>query len=125
IENVSIIFGDNTEAALQLADSGASRSQIQADCAHVLGVHDCTLDIQEGEILVLMGLSGSGKSTLLRAINRLNPISRGRVLIRDGERSIDVGTANRKILRYLRTELVSMVFQQFSLLPWRTVEENV
>ncbi|PWL17123.1 choline ABC transporter ATP-binding protein [Falsochrobactrum shanghaiense] len=126
LEDVSIIFGKQTDEALRLADSGASRSQIQSQTSLVLGVHNCTLNIEEGEILVLMGLSGSGKSTLLRAINRLNPISRGRVLIRDGdERTIDVGQANRKTLRYLRTELVSMVFQQFSLLPWRSVEENV
>ncbi|MBV2144054.1 choline ABC transporter ATP-binding protein [Falsochrobactrum sp. TDYN1] len=125
LENVSIIFGDKTDEALQLADRGASRPQIQTETGLVLGVHNCTLNIEEGEILVLMGLSGSGKSTLLRAINRLNPISRGRVLVRDGEHAIDVGNANRKTMRYLRTELVSMVFQQFSLLPWRTVEENV
>lgn len=125
VEDVSIIFGKNVDNALELADRGASRSDIQAETDLVLGVHDCSLNIQEGEILVLMGLSGSGKSTLLRAINRLNPISRGRVLIRDGERTIDVGKADRKTLRHLRTELVSMVFQQFGLLPWRTVEENV
>ncbi|MDR6430436.1 choline ABC transporter ATP-binding protein [Brucella pseudogrignonensis] len=125
VEDVSIIFGKNADSALELADRGASRSEIQAETDLVLGVHDCSLNIQEGEILVLMGLSGSGKSTLLRAINRLNPISRGRVLIRDGERTIDVGNADRKTLRHLRTELVSMVFQQFGLLPWRTVEENV
>lgn len=125
VEDVSIIFGKNVDSALDLADRGASRSEIQAETDLVLGVHDCSLNIQEGEILVLMGLSGSGKSTLLRAINRLNPISRGRVLIRDGERTIDVGNADRKTLRHLRTELVSMVFQQFGLLPWRSVEENV
>ncbi|MGC0053523.1 choline ABC transporter ATP-binding protein [Brucella pituitosa] len=125
LEDVSIIFGENVDSALELADRGASRSEIQAETDLVLGVHDCTLNIQEGEILVLMGLSGSGKSTLLRAINRLNPISRGRVLVRDGERIIDVGKADRGTLRHLRTELVSMVFQQFGLLPWRTVEENV
>lgn len=125
VKDVSIIFGKNVDNALELADRGASRSDIQAETDLVLGVHDCSLNIQEGEILVLMGLSGSGKSTLLRAINRLNPISRGRVLIRDGERTIDVGKADRKTLRHLRTELVSMVFQQFGLLPWRTVEENV
>ncbi|MFS2327211.1 choline ABC transporter ATP-binding protein [Brucella sp. H1_1004] len=125
VEDVSIIFGKHVDSALELADRGASRSEIQAETDLVLGVHDCSLDIQEGEILVLMGLSGSGKSTLLRAINRLNPISRGRVLIRDGERTIDVGNADRKTLRHLRTELVSMVFQQFGLLPWRSVEENV
>lgn len=125
VEDVSIIFGKNVDSALELADRGASRSDIQAETDLVLGVHDCSLDIQEGEIVVLMGLSGSGKSTLLRAINRLNPISRGRVLVRDGERTIDVGKADRKTLRHLRTELVSMVFQQFGLLPWRSVEENV
>lgn len=125
VEDVSIIFGKNVDSALELADRGASRSEIQAETDLVLGVHDCSLNIHEGEILVLMGLSGSGKSTLLRAINRLNPISRGRVLIRDGERTIDVGKADRKTLRHLRTELVSMVFQQFGLLPWRSVEENV
>ncbi|MCX2697970.1 MULTISPECIES: choline ABC transporter ATP-binding protein [Ochrobactrum] len=125
VEDVSIIFGKNVDSALELADRGASRSEIQAETDLVLGVHDCSLNIQEGEILVLMGLSGSGKSTLLRAINRLNPISRGRVLIRDGERTFDVGKADRKTLRHLRTELVSMVFQQFGLLPWRSVEENV
>lgn len=125
IENVSIIFGNQPKQALALADEGRSRADIQSSTDQVLGVHNCSLHIEEGEILVLMGLSGSGKSTLLRAINRLNPIVRGRVLIRDGERAIDVGAANRQTLRYLRTELVSMVFQQFGLLPWRSVEENV
>ncbi|KXF76687.1 hemolysin [Paramesorhizobium deserti] len=125
LDNVCIIFGRKTDKALGLADQGATRSQIQAETGHILGVHNCTLEIKEGEILVLMGLSGSGKSTLLRAINRLNPITRGRVVVHNGERSIDVGKADRSALRHLRTHLVSMVFQQFGLLPWRTVEENV
>lgn len=125
LENVSIVFGKKTAAALALADRGATRSQIQAETGHILGVHDCSLDIREGEILVLMGLSGSGKSTLLRAINRLNPITRGRVVVHNGGRSIDVGKADEATLCHLRTRLVSMVFQQFGLLPWRTVEENV
>jgi glycine betaine/proline transport system ATP-binding protein len=47
----------------------------------VLGVHDCTLTVAEGEILVLMGLSGSGKSTLLRGVNALNPVVRGEVRV--------------------------------------------
>ena len=74
---------------------------------------------------MLMGLSGSGKSTLLRAINRLNPISRGSVVVHNNGQSIDVGKADKPTLRNLRKHLVSMVFQQFGLLPWRTVEENV
>lgn len=125
LEDVCIIFGKNPDDALAMADRGATRSEIQAETDLVLGVHNCTLNIEEGEILVLMGLSGSGKSTLLRALNRLNPITRGRVTVNNGGTPIDVGTADRNTLRHLRTELVSMVFQQFGLLPWRTVEENV
>jgi glycine betaine/proline transport system ATP-binding protein len=125
LDRVSIIFGKKTENALALADQGATRTNIQAETGHILGVHDCSLDIREGEILVLMGLSGSGKSTLLRAINRLNPITRGRVVVHNGAHIIDVGKADEAALRHLRTHLVSMVFQQFGLLPWRTVEENV
>ncbi|MEP7454461.1 choline ABC transporter ATP-binding protein [Phyllobacterium sp. SB3] len=125
LDEVCIIFGKRTDASLALADKGKSRSEIQAETGHVLGVHNCSLTIAEGEILVLMGLSGSGKSTLLRAINRLNPISRGSVIVHNNGQSIDVGKADKPTLRNLRKHLVSMVFQQFGLLPWRTVEENV
>ncbi|MDQ0996637.1 glycine betaine/proline transport system ATP-binding protein [Phyllobacterium ifriqiyense] len=125
LDQVCIIFGKRTDASLALADQGKSRSEIQAETGHVLGVHNCSLTIAEGEILVLMGLSGSGKSTLLRAINRLNPISRGSVVVHNDGQSIDVGKADKTTLRNLRKHLVSMVFQQFGLLPWRTVEENV
>ena len=62
--NVSIVFGDNPYKALPLMETGQSRSDIQKATGQVLGVHDCSLDVAEGEILVLMGLSGSGKSTL-------------------------------------------------------------
>ncbi|TIS74332.1 MAG: choline ABC transporter ATP-binding protein, partial [Mesorhizobium sp.] len=81
--------------------------------------------VHEGEISVLMGLSGSGKSTLLRAVNRLNVVSRGQVLVNDGDRTVDVVTCDEPTLRRLRQKQVAMVFQQFGLLPWRTVEENV
>jgi glycine betaine/proline transport system ATP-binding protein len=72
-----------------------------------------------------MGLSGSGKSTLLRAANGLNPVTRGEILVRDGETMVDVGACDALILRRLRRLRVAMVFQQFGLLPWRTVRENV
>jgi glycine betaine/proline transport system ATP-binding protein len=91
----------------------------------VLGVHNCSLDVQEGEILVLMGLSGSGKSTLLRAVNGLNPVVRGEVRISDGSGMVSVTNASASELRNLRQTRVAMVFQQFGLLPWRTVRENV
>ncbi|WP_322987968.1 choline ABC transporter ATP-binding protein [Hoeflea sp.] len=125
IDNVSIIFGDNTAESLALADEGKSRTEIQEITGDVLGVHNCTVDINEGEILVLMGLSGSGKSTLLRAINRLNPISRGTLIVECGDEIFDVGACDDKLLKQLRMDTVSMVFQQFGLLPWRSVADNV
>ncbi|RUS63550.1 choline ABC transporter ATP-binding protein [Pseudorhodobacter sp. E13] len=123
--NVSIVFGDRPEVALPLMDAGQSRAEIQASTGQVLGVHNCSLTVNEGEILVLMGLSGSGKSTLLRAVNGLNPVVRGAVTIHDDGWSCDVVTAPKADLLRLRRECVAMVFQQFGLLPWRTVRENV
>ena len=123
--NVSIVFGEKPEAALPLMDAGQSRSEIEAATGQVLGVHDCTLDVAEGEILVLMGLSGSGKSTLLRAVNGLNPVVRGHVVVNDGSWSANVQACSSQDRRRVRRECVSMVFQQFGLLPWRTVRDNV
>nr|HPQ94880.1 ATP-binding cassette domain-containing protein [Thiolinea sp.] len=71
------------------------------------------------------GLSGSGKSTLLRAVNGLNRVTRGQVLVEYRDRPVDVAGCNASTLRQLRMNKVAMVFQQFGLLPWRTVRENV
>lgn len=122
---VSIVFGDHPDRALPLMDKGMSRAEIQARTGQVLGVHDCSLSVAEGEILVLMGLSGSGKSTLLRAVNGLNPVCRGKVEVCDGNGLVDVTHADPQTLRRIRQTRVAMVFQQFGLLPWRTVRENV
>ena len=124
-DRVSIVFGDRPDRALPLMDQGQSRSEIQARTGQILGVHDCSLTVEEGEILVLMGLSGSGKSTLLRAVNGLNPVVRGAVRVHDGDGMIDVTAAGTATLRRLRLHRIAMVFQQFGLLPWRTVAENV
>lgn len=124
-DNVSIVFGENPEAALPLMDKGMSRADIQSETGQVLGVHNCSLTVKEGEILVLMGLSGSGKSTLLRAVNGLNPVVRGSAHVCDGNALVDVTHADISTLRRLRMSRVAMVFQQFGLLPWRTVRDNV
>lgn len=124
-DNVSIVFGDAPRSALPLMDEGLDRAQVREGCGQVLGVHDCSLTVAEGEILVLMGLSGSGKSTLLRAVNALNPVCRGEVRVRAGGQMTSVTKASPADLRRLRLNTVSMVFQQFGLLPWRTVRENV
>lgn len=130
--NVDILFGSHGRsggkseaAAIQLMDQGLSREEILAKTGVVMGVKDATLTVREGEICVLMGLSGSGKSTLLRAVNGLNKVTRGRVLVRDKDRQVDIASCDRATLRYMRTRRIAMVFQQFALLPWRTVRENV
>lgn len=122
--NVSIVFGNRPEIALPLMDKGQSRSDIQAATGQVLGVHDCSIDVAKGEILVLMGLSGSGKSTLLRAVNALNPVVRGSVEVVTDDGMVNVTQADPATLRDIRQHHVAMVFQQFGLLPWRTVREN-
>ena len=122
---VSIVFGDRPGEALPLMDGGQNRAEIEAATGQILGVHDCSLDVSEGETLVLMGLSGSGKSTLLRAANGLNPVVRGGVHVNDGRGMVDLTNAKPTEMRRLRTEHISMVFQQFALLPWRSVLENV
>lgn len=122
---VNIVFGDKPDQALPLMDQGLSRAEIQAQTDQVLGVHDCSLSVGEGEILVLMGLSGSGKSTLLRAVNGLNPVVRGRVNVKHDGAMLDVSSASASQLRDLRRSRISMVFQQFGLLPWRSVRDNV
>jgi glycine betaine/proline transport system ATP-binding protein len=124
-DNVSIVFGKKPEQALALMDAGQDRSEIEAATGQVLGVHDCSLNVMSGEILVLMGLSGSGKSTLLRAVNGLNPMVRGTVRVNDGSWTCDIAKSSAADLRRVRLECVSMVFQQFGLLPWRTVRDNV
>jgi glycine betaine/proline transport system ATP-binding protein len=106
-------------------DAGQTRADVQTATGQVLGVHDCSLTVATGEILVLMGLSGSGKSTLLRAVNGLNPVCRGAVFVCDGNGLVDVTHADPATLRRIRLQRVAMVFQQFGLLPWRSVRENV
>ena len=124
-DNVSIIFGPNPQRALDMADVGRTRDEISAETGLVLGVANASLEIKEGEILVLMGLSGSGKSTLLRAVNGLAPVVRGDVRVLNEGRTTNPYTCSPQQLRDLRMHTVSMVFQQFGLLPWRTVAENV
>ena len=132
-EHVDILFtraqGAKGSRALREAvaalDAGSTRAQIAERFGVVLGVADANLRVESGQICVLMGLSGSGKSTLLRAANGLNKVTRGRVLVHDGAGQADVAQCTSANLRRLRRERIAMVFQQFGLLPWRTVRDNV
>ncbi|HTI03632.1 MAG TPA: choline ABC transporter ATP-binding protein [Acidisoma sp.] len=130
--HVDILFGGTGRKgararaeAMQLMDQGLSRDEILARTGVVMGVKDASLTVREGEICVLMGLSGSGKSTLLRAVNGLNPVTRGKVLVKNEDKTVDIASCDSVTLRFMRTRRIAMVFQQFALLPWRTVRENV
>ena len=124
-KHVDIIFGKDIPRALKMVDAGSNRAEILAKTGSVLGAADANLTVNEGEISVLMGLSGSGKSTVLRAVNGLNKVARGQVLVKDSNRMVDVASCDPATLRHIRQKQVAMVFQQFALLPWRTVRENV
>ena len=132
--NVDILFpapgsARRARAAVKVAlaslDAGGSRTEIAERTGVIVGVCHANLAIERGQISVLMGLSGSGKSTLLRAANGLNRVTRGQVLVRDGEAVVDLAHCDAATLRRVRRLRISMVFQQFALLPWRTVRENV
>src|ERR1700710_2484375 len=84
---------------------------------HVL--KDINLEVDRGQVVVVLGPSGSGKSTLCRAINRLEPIDSGTISI-DGE----VLPSEGKKLAQLRSD-VGMVFQSFNLFAHKTVLQNV
>jgi glycine betaine/proline transport system ATP-binding protein len=132
--NVDILFSPKsnkrraaalTQQALALLDAGKTRTEISAQTGVVVGVADANLTVARGEISVLMGLSGSGKSTLLRAANGLNEVTRGQVLVNDGEAVVDIAKCDAPTLRRVRRLRIAMVFQQFGLLPWRSVRDNV
>lgn len=125
IRNLDVIFGNNVKDSLNLLDKGKTRQEIIEDTGDVVGVQNANIEVKQGEICVLMGLSGSGKSSLLRAVNGLNPISRGEVLVQDGDQMVDIATCDTATLRHMRSHRVSMVFQNFALMPWMTVLDNV
>lgn len=124
-DNVNVVFGKQPQRALPMIEQGLSRSEIQEKTKLVVGVNCANLTVEEGEICVLMGLSGSGKSSLLRCVNGLNEVTSGSVRIKDGDEYIDFAAASEPVQRDLRTRKISMVFQNFALFPWLTVEENV
>ena len=115
------IFGPHPDKVMPLLEQGLSKEAIMEKTRHGVGVADCSFDVDEGEILVVMGLSGSGKSTLVRCINRLIEPTSGTILV-DGE---DVLKLSDKALRSFRQKHFGMVFQNFALFPHRTVLKNV
>jgi len=124
-DQVDVVFTKNPREALSLLDQGLTRDQILKKIGQVVGVEKATLDINKGEICVLMGLSGSGKSSLLRCINGLNTVSRGKLHIEHEGSQIDIASCTPAELKMMRTKRIAMVFQKFALMPWLTVRENI
>ena len=86
----------------------------------IRALEDVSIEVRDGEFLVLIGLSGSGKSTLLRCINRLVEPSGGRILLDD----VDITAARASDLRKIRRS-IGMIFQQFNLVRRSSVLTNV
>ncbi len=120
IRGLSTIFGPRPHEALILAKSGQDKATLLAS-GHTIGLLEVDLDIEAGQIFVVMGLSGSGKSTLVRHLNRLLTPTEGSVSI-DG---VDIMSLSRSELIALRRQQLSMVFQGFGLLAHRRVIDNV
>jgi glycine betaine/proline transport system ATP-binding protein len=121
VRNIYKIFGDKPKDVLQRAQNGEGKDDILADTGHTVGLSDVSLDIEEGEIFVIMGLSGSGKSTLIRHFNRLIDPTAGHITVE----GTDVMTLGTDSLIKFRRDKMSMVFQRFGLLPHRTAIQNV
>ena len=119
-ESVFKIFGNNAKRLLEDSNGNVDAKTFQeAGC--IVGVNNASFDVKKGEMLVVMGLSGSGKSTLLRCISRLTDATAGKIFI-DGD---DLLSMNSKELIELRRNKMGMVFQNFALLPHKTVLENI
>jgi len=98
--------------ALQLEDVHKSFGALEV-------LRGIDLQVEEHEVICLIGASGSGKSTLLRCVNLLEPIDRGRIIVEGEEitsRRVDVNRVRRRI---------GIVFQAFNLFPHMSVLANV
>jgi len=120
IKSLYKIFGTNPQSVLAEVKNGMGKPELMEAHNHVLALQDINIDMQDGEITVIMGLSGSGKSTVIRHLNRLIDPTAGEVLVDD----IDVMKLSESELRKMRQTRMSMVFQKFALLPHKTVLEN-
>ena len=122
IQNISKIFGNNSAEALEaITKKNISKQEALEKYNSVIGVSDVSFNINPGEIFCVMGLSGSGKSTLVRHINRLLEPTIGKILI-DGQ---DVMALEKQELQEFRNKKIGMVFQNFALMPHRSVIDNI
>ncbi|MDA9171706.1 glycine betaine/L-proline ABC transporter ATP-binding protein [Candidatus Pelagibacter sp.] len=121
INNIYKIFGTSPDSVMDMVKNGSTKDEVLEQTGHTVGLDNVSLNIEEGETFVCMGLSGSGKSTLIRHLNRLIDPTAGEIFI-DGE---NVMSFNPEQLIDFRRHKMSMVFQRFGLFPHKTVMQNV
>lgn len=116
-----LIFGRERNKAFKMLMKGKSKWEIKKETGCIIAVNGANFAINEGEIFVIMGLSGSGKSSLLRCINRLDKPILGAIVVNGS----NIVTMTDEELRTVRRKKLAMVFQQFGLLPHRTVWQSI
>jgi len=121
INNIYKIFGNDPDSVMDMVKNGSTKDEVLEQTGHTVGLDNVSLNIEEGETFVCMGLSGSGKSTLIRHLNRLIDPTAGEILIDDE----NVMNFNPEQLIDFRRHKMSMVFQRFGLFPHKTVMQNV
>lgn len=104
VQELYKIFGPDPHKAMAMLREGYSKDAIMEKTRHGVGVADANFHVEQGEILVIMGLSGSGKSTLVRCINRLIEPTAGKIIV-DGE---DVTRLDKRGLRRFRQKHFGM-----------------
>lgn len=102
-----------------MADNKISVRNLKKNFGSLEVLKDISLDVSEGEVVVLLGPSGSGKSTLLRCLNQLETATSGQIII-DGKDVTDKHTDINKV-----RENIGMVFQHFNLFNHLTVLKNM
>ena len=122
VEGAWKIFGDrHREAFAHIQRANISKQEALETYNCVIGVADVSFEVQAGQIYCVMGLSGSGKSTLVRHINRLLEPTHGSIFV-NGQ---DVMRLEPGALQEFRNRHIAMVFQNFALMPHRSVLDNI
>ncbi|WP_077324983.1 quaternary amine ABC transporter ATP-binding protein [Virgibacillus siamensis] len=120
VDKLTKIFGKRPKQAVKYLEENKSKDEILEMTGMTVGVNQASFEVEAGEVFVIMGLSGSGKSTLVRMLNRLIEPTSGSIVLDDE----DVTKMNKEQLRNLRRKKMSMVFQNFALLPHKTILKN-
>ncbi len=107
-----------------MVDAGATRAEILARTGAVLGAAGANLTVNEGEIISPHGAFGFRKIDVAEGGERSQQSFAWHSPGKDYDRMVDIASCDAATLRHMRQQQVAMVFQQFALLPWRTVREN-